>query len=50
MSDDLTIRERVALRILAVMFEIVAPNQKYKHINEKMVGEIFKELTGGKDD
>jgi hypothetical protein len=42
--NKLTTRERVALRILAMMFEIVAPNQKYKHINGKMMDEIFAEL------
>jgi hypothetical protein len=48
--SELTTRERIAMRILALMFEIVAPNQKYKHINGKMMDEIFAELTGDKDE
>ena len=45
--DELTIRERMALRVLAVMFKIIAPEQRFKHINQKMLDEIFNESEEG---
>ena len=51
MTNDLTMRERVALRILAVMFQIVSPNRKYEHKNKEMISSIFADnWEGDKDD
>lgn len=44
---ELTPRERMALRVLAVMFKIIAPNQRYSHINDRMLREIFTESENG---
>ena len=43
MTDELKFRERMALRILRVMFMIVAPD-RYAHKNQEMMNEIFGEL------
>jgi len=43
MTDELKFRERMALRILRVMFIIVAPD-RYAHKNQEMMNEIFREL------
>jgi len=41
--SPLTTRERIALRILAVMFKIVAPDQKHNFKNTEFINEIMKE-------
>ena len=39
--DEMTTREKMALRILAVMFKIVAPNQEHSFKNAEMIDYIF---------
>lgn len=39
---ELTTREKIALRILAVMFKLVAPNQKYSFKNDEMIDFIME--------
>jgi hypothetical protein len=40
--SELTARERLALRILRIMFVIAAPT-KHDHINRKLIDSIFEE-------
>jgi len=42
--SSLTVRERMALSILAVMFKIVAPDQKHNFKNTEYIDEILKEI------
>lgn len=48
--SEFTIRERVALVILSVMFEIIAPNKEYKHLNKAMMDKIFAAIKGQDDE
>jgi hypothetical protein len=42
-EDDWTMRERVALRILRLMFLIVAPYQDFDHKNKNAMEDLFNE-------
>ena len=42
-EDGFTMRERVALRILRLMFLIVAPYQDYDHKNKDAMGDLFND-------
>lgn len=48
--SDITLRERIALRVLAVMYLLLAPNRQYDHINKRMMENIFEELTEKKNE
>ena len=42
-DNNLTVREKLALRILRAMFLLVAPYQKYNHKNAELMKELFNE-------
>ena len=42
-EDDWTMRERAALRILRLMFLIVAPYQDYDHKNKSAMEDLFND-------
>jgi hypothetical protein len=44
MTNELTLRERMAIKILRAMFLIVAPSE-YSHIDKELMDEILKDTT-----
>lgn len=41
--QDLTAREKMAMRILSVMFKIIAPDREHSFKNDEMIKFIFGE-------